>query len=432
MLTQFELLNASDGLGGDDDSGMSVSPLDGLAEYPMEQAEFEYFENSLPTDSFYDTAQSQELHQTLPPPPTGTSVGLFANPVYDPTSYDGTTIIYDQDDMVSPFTTEVTAFSDDLKPPQGISPYKEEMKVGEEDLKFNEDMSSYDGFSGSIYQSSVGTSHTHADNLGFSNLCDAFDNEPHVGPREKTIPKAWEEGSGKGKIGPLQRRALDSIFSVTEKPSRGLVLHIASELGLHHLTVKNFFSNGRRRLRRAAARLSDPERTKRENERRKEKRRLTALASALSAGEGKVGAAVTSTVKVMSPQTPPADSPPPKETPVVSPERKALMEKLADKVQRSVAQRSLAADLDLLVPTSSQTLLTHSSQTFLSQPNDILAHPPNDILSQASHDILSQSTHDLLAQSPHDFLNQPTQDLTDSSSTSPAFLQSHTDPWNLF
>ncbi|XP_045604266.1 uncharacterized protein [Procambarus clarkii] len=427
MLTQLELFNATEGLGGDDDSGMSVvSPLDGLTEYPMEQAEFEYFEPSLPTDSFYDVPQSQDLHQTLPPPPEGTPTATFNTPVYDPNCYDSTnTIIYDQDDMVAPFTNEVAAFNDDLKSPNDITSYEDEIKT---ELKFSEDMG-YDGFSESLYESSLGAPEAHTETLGFESVCGAFDDD-QVTTKDEAYSRTWEEGSGKGKIGPLQRRALDSIFSVTDKPSRGLVLHIASELGLHHLTVKNFFSNGRRRLRRAAARLNDPERSRRENERRKEKRRLAALSSALSIGDGKVAAVVA---RVTSPQTPPADSPPPKETPVVSPQRKALMEKLADKVQRSVAQRSLAADLDLLRSNSSQTLMNQNSHIFLSHSSqEILTQPPNDILSQASHDILTQTTHDLLTPSPHDFLTQSPQELIDHRSTPPSLLQPHTDPWGLF
>ena len=250
--------------------------------------------------------------------------------------------------------------------------------------------------------------------------------------------------NSKGKIGPLQRRALDSIFRVTEKPSRGLVLHIASELSLHHLTVKNFFSNGRRRLRRAAARLNDPERTRRENERRKEKRRLAALASAAQAGvEGKGGLGSSSGVKSVSPRSLPADSPPPREAPVVSPERKALMEKLADKVQRSVAQRSLAADLEHPPPNTfhQPTHTLHPSQhlTHAHQPT----HTPlplqpthntvaqTNILSQASHDLLSQAPHDLLAQSTHDLLVQSPNDFLDPSSASSSLLQPPSDPWDL-
>lgn len=105
---------------------------------------------------------------------------------------------------------------------------------------------------------------------------------------------------------------------------------MAAELGLHHITVKNFFSNGRRRLRRAAARLNDPERTRRENQRRKEKRRLAALAASLPGGE-----------KLQNAKTGDHPEVPAKDPPVVlSPERRALMEKLAVKVQRSVAQKA--------------------------------------------------------------------------------------------
>lgn len=452
MLTQFELLSAAGGLGVDDDGGMTVSPLEGLAEYPMEQAEFEYIETSLPTDAYYDMPQpSQDLRASLALSPSPAPATPFNTSLYDTSSYDSTTIIYDQDNIAH-FASEVTPLTGSLKSPQEIKQYEDEIKSVQEELKFDEDMSSYDGFPGTLYDSSPSTSDVHNDTISLGSLCDTLDPEHHVTSREEPTPKAWEEGTGKGKIGPLQRRALDSIFSVTEKPSRGLVLHIASELGLHHLTVKNFFSNGRRRLRRAAARLSDPERTKRENERRKEKRRLAALASAaLAGGEGKggggVGAGATSSIKVMAPHSPPADSSTTKDTPVVSPERKALMEKLADKVQRSVAQRSLAADPDLLLPSSTATLLSHTSHNFFSQPShDILAQPPSDILPQSSHDILANSatsiltqsshdilthtTHDLLTHSPHDFLAEPTQDLQDSSST--PLLQPHIDPWNLF
>lgn len=226
-----------------------------------------------------------------------------------------------------------------------------------------------------------------------------------------------------------------------------MVLHIASELGLHHLAVKNFFSNGRRRLRRAAARLNDPERTKRENERRKEKRRLAAQASAANAaGEGKGGPGSSGGSKTASPRSMQADSPPPREVPIVSPERKALMEKLADKVQRSVAQRSLAADLEYAssrttqqpahAPAPAQTqhttlphthpptqpLLLQSTQNTITQ-NDILSQASHDLLSQAPPDLLTQSPHDLLVQSPHDFLGP--------SPASSSLLQPPTDPWDL-
>lgn len=215
--------------------------------------------------------------------------------------------------------------------------------------------------------------------------------------------------TGKGKIGPLQKRALDSIFSVTEKPSRGLVSHIASELGLHHLTVKNFFSNGRRRLKRAAARLNDPERTKRENERRKEKRRLATLASTVpSGGEART---IINQTRVVPARTPPAESPPPRETQVLSPERKALMEKLADKVQRSVAQRTLAADPELLLDKPSQNPLSHDSHDFLLQPSShemLVQQPQDDILLQASQDILSHVATDILSHSSRNLLDQPT------------------------
>lgn len=167
--------------------------------------------------------------------------------------------------------------------------------------------------------------------------------------------------------------------------------------------------------------------------------------AALAGGEGKTGAVATS-VKVISPQTPPADSPPARDAPVVSPERKALMEKLADKVQRSVAQRCLASEPDLPRPGSSATLLGNTSHFFSQATHDILVHPADDILPQASHDILAptndilsppsdilaQSTHDLLTHSPNDFLAEPTQEVRDSGSNPSSLLQPHIDPWNLF
>lgn len=124
------------------------------------------------------------------------------------------------------------------------------------------------------------------------------------------------------------------------------------------------------------------------------------------------------------------------------------MEKLADKVQRSVAQRSLAADLEL----ASSNTLQQPSHT--PQPPQQLTHAPppsqpththtpvlpqsthntaaqSDILSQASHDLLSQAPHDLLTQSPHDLLVQSPNDFLDPSSTSSSLLQPSTDPWDL-
>lgn len=108
-------------------------------------------------------------------------------------------------------------------------------------------------------------------------------------------------------------------------------------MSLHHITVKNFFSNGRRRLRRAAARLNDPERTRRENQKRKEKRRLAALAAAASAAN-----ADKNNPRGLGDGNGDSQG---KEPPILSPERRALMEKLAVKVQRSVAQKGLAANL---------------------------------------------------------------------------------------
>lgn len=159
----------------------------------------------------------------------------------------------------------------------------------------------------------------------------------------------------------------------------------------------------------------------------KEKRRLAARASAaLTNGEHKGSINSISNTKMLSPQAT-IESPPPKETPLVSLERRALMEKLADKVQRSKAQRSLATDLGILqtttMTTTSQDFLAHTTQ-------DLLIQPPNDILSQASQDILSHSSHGLLSELPHDFMAETTQDLSQGGSSS--LLNPNTDPWNFF
>ncbi|XP_050713765.1 uncharacterized protein LOC126996891 [Eriocheir sinensis] len=438
MLTQLELLGAAGGLGVDEDSSMSGSPLDGLAEYPMEQTEFQYFETSLGSDSYYDGTQHQDLQQSLADAPDLTSPSMCDIPAGDENI-----LIYDQENIPS-FTAEDLKFTEDIKP------YEDGLQPGVNELKFEDDMQSYETFAEDLYDSGLGDHTGTDDDFGFGNLYETLDPEHHIPSPEEPTTNVWSEASvtsTKGKIGPLQRRALDSIFRVTEKPSRGLVLHIASELGLHHLAVKNFFSNGRRRLRRAAARLNDPERTKRENERRKEKRRLAAQASAANGGgEGKGGPGSSGGSKTSSPRSLPADSPPPREAPIVSPERKALMEKLADKVQRSVAQRSLAADLEYASSRTTQqpAHAPHPTQT----QHTVLphTHPPtqplllqstqntitqNDILSQASHDLLSQAPPDLLTQSPHDLLVQSPHDFLGPSPASSSLLQPPTDPWDL-
>ncbi|KAG0718803.1 hypothetical protein GWK47_051754 [Chionoecetes opilio] len=342
MLTQLELHGATGSLGVDEDSGMSGSPLDGLAEYPMEQAEFEYFDTSLGSDAYYDGPQHQDLQQSLAVTPDLTSpsmCGITEN-----------ILIYDQENIPN-------FIAEDLKFPEDIKPYEDALQAGEVELKFEEDIQDYEKFAKTFTRTAWGvTMHTRTISALATctkrwtlNTTYPVQRSRQIisGVRLKFLSSASLTSSSKTKVGPLQRRALDSIFRVTDKPSRGLLLHIASELNLHHITVKNFFANARRRLRRAAARLNDPERTRRENERRKEKRRLAALASATQGspeGKGGVGSA---SVKMSSPRRSPSDSPPPREPPVVSPERKALMEKLADKVQRSVAQRSLAAELEL-------------------------------------------------------------------------------------
>ncbi|XP_064098786.1 uncharacterized protein LOC135209990 [Macrobrachium nipponense] len=445
MLTQLELLNASGASSNDDDSGMSLSPLDGLSEYSIVKTEeFEYFESNLGSDSYYDISPTQELQDSLPPPPCLTpTAGTAPSAFGSATLYD--TSISSRGDGFRGHDDDVKVFDEDLKPlnealesssdfSSGL--YDGNVELTDVKIKIEEETSTYDAFSTDVYDNSIAT---EGFNLG--SWYDTFDASLHAS--ETTETKAtWDEAASKGKIGPLQRRALDSIFNVTEKPSRGLVLHIASELGLHHITVKNFFSNGRRRLRRAAARLNDPERTRRENERRKEKRRLAARASAAAlsngdtnkscSGSGSSSSSSSSSsagslaaTKSSMPTT--VESPPPKETTFVSLERRALMEKLADKVQRSKAQRSLTSDPGVMQSTTSSTSTT--SQDFLSQSTqDLLIHPISDILSQASQDILSHSSQGLLAELPHDFLAEPTHDLSQTSS----LLNPNTDPWNFF
>ncbi|XP_076067996.1 uncharacterized protein LOC143040656 [Oratosquilla oratoria] len=185
------------------------------------------------------------------------------------------------------------------------------------------------------------------------------------------------EGVNKNKISPLQRKTLDAIFEITDKPSRGMINHIALTLTLADITVKNFFSNARRRRRRAEARLQDPDRARRENERRKEKRRLAAEARLHSSSSSSIAEKTTTGLSnnntttinnndtsvnhnkksSSSPSLSSNGSPSErgvglqeekaevKEMAVLSPERKVLMEKLADKVQRN-ALKNLTAELN--------------------------------------------------------------------------------------
>ncbi|XP_066985670.1 uncharacterized protein [Macrobrachium rosenbergii] len=437
MLTQLELLNASGASSNDDDSGMSLSPLDGLSEYAIVKTEeFEYFESNLGSDSYYDISPAQELQDSLPPPPCLTPTATTVPSTFGSATLYDTSIssrgegLRGHDDEVKVFDEELKPLNEALESSNDFSSglYDGNVELTDVKIKIEEETSTYDAFSTDVYDNSIATA---GFNLG--SWYDTFD--ASLPASETTETKTtWDEAASKGKIGPLQRRALDSIFNVTEKPSRGLVLHIASELGLHHITVKNFFSNGRRRLRRAAARLNDPERTRRENERRKEKRRLAARASAAALSNGETtkssgsssSAGSLAATKSSVPTT--VESPPPKETTFVSLERRALMEKLADKVQRSKAQRSLTSDAGVLQSTTSNT---STSQDFLSQSTqDLLIHPISDILSQASQDILSHSSQGLLAELPHDFLAEPTHDLSQTSSSS--LLNPNTDPWNFF
>ena len=170
----------------------------------------------------------------------------------------------------------------------------------------------------------------------------------------------------------MQRSALDSIFEVTTRPSRELVLHISSELSLHHVTVKNFFSNARRRVRRAAARLSDPEKSRRENRKRKEKRRLAALAAAAAAVAK--GFVVADGLVVSGTKPQPGEGIQ-KDQPIISPQRKALMEKLANKVHRSAAQKNLGSLPDF-PSNSNMTSTTKSGITFSIGNNNFVSNLP--------------------------------------------------------
>lgn len=173
-----------------DDGAMSVSPLDGLAEYPMEQSEFEYIGTSLPSDAYYDVSE--------PPPDLQASLALSPSPappttpftLYDTAGYDTTTIIYDQDDL-TPFAGDVVSLRHDLKSPQSLEPYDEDITSAQKEIKFSEDMSSYDGFN--IYDSSGGTE-ANSDTIGFGSLCDDVEPDQSGGNRHMWMPKGWDEG----------------------------------------------------------------------------------------------------------------------------------------------------------------------------------------------------------------------------------------------
>ena len=141
--------------------------------------------------------------------------------------------------------------------------------------------------------------------------------------------------------------------------------------------MKNFFSNGRRRLRRAAARLNDPERTRRENLRRKEKRKLAALAAAAAARENN-----NVTVPNVSSAETTSENSPVKDSAVLSPERRALMEKLADKVHRSAAQKS-------------RVTLMNDSLVTLSNPYDESIPVYDSQLQQLTHATLQQPIYEI-------------------------------------
>ncbi|MPC90077.1 hypothetical protein E2C01_085044 [Portunus trituberculatus] len=182
MLTQLELLGATGGLGVDEDSGMSGSPLDGLVEYPMEQAEFEYFETSLGNDAYYDGSQHQDLQQSLAAPPHLTSPSMCDIPTTDENI-----LIYDQENIPS-FTT------DDLKFTEDIKPYEDGLQSGKDELKFEEDIQNYEKFTEDFYDSGLGTHTTHDDDLIFENLYETLDPEHHIPSPEEPTSNLWSEG----------------------------------------------------------------------------------------------------------------------------------------------------------------------------------------------------------------------------------------------
>lgn len=216
MVTQFEVLSAP---GVDEDSGMSSSsPLEGLMEYPMEHTEFEYFHTNLSSDSYYDASQPSGLGDTLVPPTsvTPTPMTQCISNAYDANGcYDGTIMIYDQDNS-PPLNNNVAQFNDGLESPCNTKPLEEDIRSNEhEALSFSQDVSRYDDLSGSLYDS-IGASNPQTDEFSLGSLCDNFDHDPQICMKEELgmkedisikeeintndeddeemAPRYWEEG----------------------------------------------------------------------------------------------------------------------------------------------------------------------------------------------------------------------------------------------
>ncbi|CAL4080896.1 unnamed protein product [Meganyctiphanes norvegica] len=433
MLTQMELQSASSNGLLDGDSSALMSPLDSFIEYPMEQTELEYFESQFESnlvsagDSLNDFIQSQqEVLESLPTPPTPSEdPPPYQLSLYDSSdSIDATSLIYDSDEL-KPFAKDFSSFngltslgSFDTSSAVGLDAVLDNRTSTtatfdlEGGIKYEFDIK-YEVDSPGMYSPPASDVESPRSNNPFDCSSSDIPAALRIKPEESEIISLLKAppgvvykdtlgsvgGNGKGKISALQRRALDNIFAVTERPSRGLVLHIAQELGLHHLTVKNFFSNGRRRLRRAAARVQDPERTQRENQRRKEKRRLAAIAAAVNNNNNNNNierCTVSSSIGMRSivsstSQDNAMDVNTQKEPPQISPQRRALMEKLADKVQRSVAQRSLQGDIPDLGQTNLQLVTTTTTPLDISsaQLNLMSKHIDLSQLSSASLDALA-------------------------------------------
>lgn len=180
MLTQLEFLGATGGLGVDEDSSMSGPPLDGLEDYPMEQAEFQYFETSLGSDAYYEGTQHQDLQQSLANQPDLTNPSMCDIPTGDENI-----LIYDQENIPS-FTAEDLKFTEDIKPyEEGLQP--------ENELKFEEDMQSYEKFAEDLYDSGLGDHTGPDDDFGFGNLYETLDPEHHIPSPEEPTANLWSE-----------------------------------------------------------------------------------------------------------------------------------------------------------------------------------------------------------------------------------------------
>lgn len=166
----------------DEDSGMSSSPLDGLAEYPMEQAEFEYFETSLGSDAYYDGTQHQDLQQSLAAPSDLTSPSMCDIPTGDENI-----LIYNHENIPS-FNVEDLKFTEDIKP------YDDGLQPGEDELKFEDNMQNYEKFAEDLYDGGLGDHTGPDDDFGFGNLYETLDPEHHIPSPEESTANLWSEG----------------------------------------------------------------------------------------------------------------------------------------------------------------------------------------------------------------------------------------------